>query len=165
MRRLAEQFRIPGAVLAMAVLLTSSSMGQNKNQGTQVATPGVARTAQQLQPGDIPSCNGASSASSVAHGPSQVNPKPHSVTLSWNAAASSSNSPRDAIKGYYVYRSLTSHKYTESNRISDAPVQGTKCVDTNVEPRKTYFYVVKAVTDGGKQSGASLEIKAVVPFP
>jgi len=64
-----------------------------------------------------------------------------------------------------VYRSQKPHMYDESNRISDSTLRGTRCVDTNVEPRKTYFYVVKAVTEGGKQSGSSIEIKAVVPSP
>ncbi len=87
------------------------------------------------------------------------------MTLSWNATAPASNSPKDAIKGYYVYRSLTSKTYTESNRISESPVHGTRCVDITVEPRKTYFYVVKALTEGGTLSGSSSEIRAVVPFP
>jgi hypothetical protein len=87
------------------------------------------------------------------------------VTLSWNATVPASNSSRDAIKGYHVYRSQTPHTYGASNRISDSPLPGTRCVDTNVEPGKTYFYVVKTVTEGGKQSGSSIEIKAVVPFP
>jgi len=87
------------------------------------------------------------------------------VTLSWNAVVPASSAPRDAIKGYNVYRSLTSHTYSESNRISGSPLQGTQCVDATVGPRKTYFYVVKAVTQGGEQSGSSAEIKAEVPFP
>jgi hypothetical protein len=87
------------------------------------------------------------------------------VTLSWNAAVPATTSPLDAIKGYYVYRSFTSHRYRERDRISNSVVPGTRCIDTNVEPRKTYFYVVKAVTAGGKQSKSSLEIRAAVPFP
>jgi hypothetical protein len=161
MRRLWIQIKVPGAVLGVVVFLTSSGIGQTGNQ----ATPGMGAAKTAPQPENFPLCNGATSGSSTGHAPSQVSPHPHSVTLSWNAAIPASNSPQDAIRGYYVYRSRTSHTYAESNKISDSLLRGTQCIDTNVEPRKTYFYVVKAVTEGGKQSGSSIEIKAVVPFP
>jgi hypothetical protein len=165
MRMLLTRIEVPGAVLGIVVLLTSGGIAQAKSQGTQTRSPGGAKAAQQLQIEDIPLCSGASSASSAGQGHSQGNPHSHSVALSWNAAAPASNSPRDAIKGYYVYKSLAAHTYAESNRISESPLPGTRCVDTNVEPRKTYFYVVKTVTESGEQSSSSLEIKAVVPFP
>ncbi len=151
------------AVFTVIVCLTLNGMGQVKNKDTQTPSPGSAK-AQPLPP-DIPLCNETAIGSSAGQTPSQVNPHPHSVTLSWNAAIPVSHSPQDAIKGYYVYRSLTSHTYAESDRISPSPLKGTKCVDTTVEPHKTYFYVVKAVAEGGAQSGASSEIKAAVPFP
>jgi hypothetical protein len=88
----------------------------------------------------------------------------HSVTLSWNAAVPKSKSAGDAIKGYYVYRSSHPHNFGEQNRIS-ALLSATNCIDTTVAPGKTYFYTVKAISGGGKQSAASQEIKAVVPFP
>jgi hypothetical protein len=69
------------------------------------------------------------------------------------------------IKGYYVYRSLVSHTYNENDRITALALPGTQCVDTAVEAQKTYFYIVKAVTEGGTRSGSSIEIKAVVPAP
>lgn len=161
MRRLS--LKIAAAVFAVVVCLTIGGTGQVKNKDTRTPSPGSAKA--QPQTPEIPPCNGALASSSAGHAPSQVNPHPHSVTLSWNAAVPASNAPRDAIKGYYVYRSLASHTYAESDRISPSPLRGTRCVDTTVEPRKTYFYVVKAVTEGGAQSGSSSEIKAVVPFP
>jgi hypothetical protein len=149
-------------VLGVVVFLTVSGMGQ-ENKATPTPSPGSSKAAP--QPEDIPLCNGASYGSSAGHAFAPAATHPHSVTLSWNVAVPVSNSPRDAIKGYYVYRSLTSYTYAESTRMSESPLRRTRCVDTSVESRKTYFYVVKAVTEGGKQSGSSIEIKAVVPFP
>jgi hypothetical protein len=163
MRKLATPIKVSGAVLSAVVFLTLSGAGQVKNKASQ--TPSLGGTKSQSPSGDVPSCNGSSPASSDGLSHSQGRQRSHSVTLSWKAAFPKSNSPRDSIKGYYVYRSLTSQKYAESNRISESPLQGTRCVDATVEPRKTYFYVVKAVTEGGEQSGSSIEIKAVVPFP
>ena len=157
-----------GAVLGIVVSLAMASLGlglgQGKNKAAQTPGSGAAKAAT-AEPSDIPLCTGASSVSSTERVPASGNPHPHSVTLSWNAALPASNSPRDLIKGYYVYRSLVSHTYTEGDRITASALPGTQCVDTAVEPRKTYFYIVRAVTDGGMQSGSSIEIKAVVPFP
>jgi hypothetical protein len=152
--------KVSREVLRAVVILVLSSMGQACSHARQTSSAEEAKAAAP-PPVDIPACNG--SGLSAARASSQVNPHPHYVTLSWNAAVPASKSPRDAIKGYYVYRSLTSETYGESNRISETPVKGTRCIDNNVEARATYFYVVRAVTEGGKQSGSSLEIKAVVP--
>jgi len=108
-----------------------------------------------LPANDIPSC---------ATG-SQISSSPHAVTLSWNPGIPRSNAPADAIKGYYVYRSLSSQTYAERNRMNDVLLQGTRCVDTSVEAGNTYYYAVKTITVGGGQSGLSKEIKAVVPSP
>jgi hypothetical protein len=162
MRKLATPIEVSGAVLGLALFLTLSGAGQVKNNAPQTQSLGGITT--EPPPADVPPCNGASG-SSHGHSHSQGRQHSHSVTLSWKAAVPKSNSPQDSIKGYYVYRSLTSQKYAESNRISELPVQGTRCVDATIEPRKTYFYVVKAVTEGGEQSNSSIEIKAVVPFP
>jgi hypothetical protein len=164
-RSLSIPIKVAHAVLVV-VFVTVSGVSQVKSQAPQTPSVGDGKA---VQAADIPMCNGGSSGSSAgfsgAHGPAPGAAHPHSVTLSWNAAVAASNSPRDAIKGYYVYRSSASHTYAESDRISESPLQGTRCVDTAVEARKTYFYIVKAVTEGGKQSGSSIEIKAVVPFP
>ena len=63
------------------------------------------------------------------------------------------------------YRSLTSKKYDESNRINSEPLQGTECVDTAVGPRGTYFYVVRAVSRSGVKSDPSNEATATIPPP
>jgi hypothetical protein len=156
MRRL-SMGQVSQVVLAFLFLALIVS-GQAQNASTET-TKAVPRTS------DIPLCNGRSASGSAGHAPSTANQHSHVVTLSWKPVVPKSDSPKEAIRGYYVYRSLTSQTYTESHRISEAPVRATQCADTTVEPRKTYFYVVKAVTVGGKQSGASVEIKAVVPFP
>jgi hypothetical protein len=130
--------------------------------GTFTASAGTAKAKPQ---NSIPSCNGDSAPSSPGHTAPSGSSKPHSVALSWNASLPISNSPADAIKGYYVYRSLTSQQYADTDRMSLLPLIGTQCVDTTVAPRTTYYYVVKAVTESGKQSLVSSEIKAVVPFP
>jgi hypothetical protein len=141
------------------IFLPMSAMGQVK--ATQAPSPADAKP----RPEDTPLCSGAPAGSSAGRTPLSVNPRPHSVTLSWKAAVPASTSARDAIKGYYVYRSLTSQTYAESNRISESPLRGNHCVDITVESQKTYFYTVKAVTENGEQSGSSIEIKAIVPSP
>jgi fibronectin type III domain protein len=89
----------------------------------------------------------------------------HSVTLSWKASVPVSKSPRDAVKGYFVYRSRTSQKHTLTDRLNAQPITATACVDREVEPHTTYFYSVRALSQGGAQSIFSHEVKAVVPFP
>ena len=93
------------SVLAV-VFLTMSGMSQACSHAKQTPSVGDAQAAP--QPANIPSCNGVPSGSSAAPAPLQISPHAHSVTLSWNAATPASMSPRDAIKGYYVYRSLSS---------------------------------------------------------
>jgi hypothetical protein len=163
MRHLSIPVRVSVPVLGMVVFLAMLGRGQVKPQAGETPAAGAAKAAP--QPGDIPLCNGRRSGSSAGQLAAQTKPHPHFVTLSWNAAVPASNSPRDLIKGYYLYRSLVSHTYKQGDRISALPVPGNQCVDTTVEPQRTYFYVVKAVTEGGTQSGSSIEIKAAVPAP
>jgi hypothetical protein len=155
--------KVPPMILGIVILASVSGAGQVRSRGMQ--TPSLARPKDSPQATEIPPCTGSPIHSPSGHAPSQISPHPHSVTLSWNATVPTSSSPRDAIKGYSVYRSLTSHIYAESNRISESLVRGTQCVDSAVRPRKTYFYAVRAVTEEGRQSTFSIEIKAVVPFP
>jgi hypothetical protein len=112
---------------------------------------------------NIPPCGG-NSARAGERPAAAAKQHTHSVTLSWDAAIPKSKSAGDAIKGYYVYRSSHPHNFAEQNRIS-ALLSTTNCIDTTVAAGKTYFYTVKAISGGGKQSAASQEIKAVVPFP
>lgn len=160
MRSLPMPVKVLPIVLGILILVIVSGVGRVRNQAAEKAGPPGARSSLQTE---IPSCSGDSS--NVGRASAQGKPHPHSVTLSWKAAVAASNLPRDAIQGYYVYRSLASQAYTEGNRMSELPLHETQCVDYAVEPRKTYYYVVKTVTEGGKRSVFSTEIKAVIPFP
>lgn len=135
-------------MLGAVVSLTSSGGGK----------PALAR--QSAAAAGIPPCGGVSSAV-----PAQAIANAHSVTLSWNASLPKSAAPQDAIQGYYVYRSLTSRGYADSGRLNSSPLAGTRCLDASVDPQATYFYAVKAVTQGGAESDFSSEVKAVIPFP
>ncbi len=64
----------------------------------------------------IPLCTGATPSSSP--GVAVPAGSPHSVTLSWEPSVPRSHAAKDAIKGYYVYRSLASHAYPESSRLN-----------------------------------------------
>jgi hypothetical protein len=147
---------ISGAILGTVVLLTTSLSSQAEKPDAASQRSAVVGP----QPSDLPLCGGPSSKKT----PSPLTAHPHSVRLTWNAIAAVSHAT-DAIHGYLVYRSLASRTYAESDRMNKALLQGTGCIDTTVEAGKTYYYLVKAVTRAGKQSAASIEIKAVVPFP
>jgi hypothetical protein len=118
---------------------------------------------------DVPPCGSTPASSDAGHSSSQSSPQaktvPHSVTLSWNASVPRSNSKQDAILGYYVYRSRTSKSYNDSNQLNSDPILGTRCIDTTVAPKETYFYVVRAVAGNKKKSDNSNEAKATIPFP
>jgi hypothetical protein len=163
--RLSIRVSVSAAFLVVVASLAVTGLGQIESRSqtkSQTPSPGAG---QESPPDDIPLCTGALPVPSAGHEASHAKPHSHSVTLSWNAATPASHSPGDGIKGYYVYRSLTSHAYTGADRISESPLRATQCVDTTVKPRETYFYVVKAVTQEGKQSDASAEITARVPSP
>jgi hypothetical protein len=146
-------------VLGALVLVIVGGLGRVKNLASEKTGAPEAKG----QPSEIPLCSGESSR--VGQALAQGKSHPHSVMLSWKPAVAASNSSRDAIQGYYVYRSFASQTYTEANRMSESPLRETQCVDPAVEPRKTYYYVVKTVTNGGRRSASSSEIKAVIPFP
>lgn len=149
------------SIVALAVvLLTVGGVAQAGGHAAPVQTHGKAKGARAA---NVQPCTGQPSGTLAA--PLLASARHHSVTLSWNASIPRSKARRDAIKGYYVYRSLTSHKYSESNRLNSSPLRGTRCVDTAVEPRGTYSYAVKAVSEGGTPSGLSNEITVVIPFP
>jgi len=78
----------------------------------------------------------------------------HSVQLSWKASTS-------AVAGYNVYRRDASGPV----KINSKPVAGTSYVDSLVQPGQTYYYVTKAVSPAGTESGPSNEVQAVVPSP
>jgi|HubBroStandDraft_6_1064221.scaffolds.fasta_scaffold2470495_1 fibronectin type 3 domain-containing protein len=83
--------------------------------------------------------------------------KPHSVTLTWNAAPPSKGS---AATIYNIFRATRSGgPYTKiASRVT-----GLTYVDHTVDAHKTYFYVVTAVDQAGHESKFSQEIKAVIP--
>jgi hypothetical protein len=90
----------------------------------------------------------------------------HKVTLSWNPTAPVTNSSRDTIIGYNVYRKTTAgSSYDDKNKVNSAPLLGTKCVDILVEAGQTYFYVTKAISASGAVSSPSNEVKTVIPDP
>ena len=160
MKKLSVLITASALVLAVIVIVTIRHNGQVSGAGA--SNPGPEGTQAKLQADPIPSCSGDLSAP-AAEVPGGS--KPHSVTLSWKASVPISTSPRDAIRGYYVFRSLKSETYTDRDRISVLPLVGTRCRDATVEPRRTYYYVVKSLAESGAQSMVSAEIKAVIPFP
>ncbi|MGA7078652.1 MAG: hypothetical protein WBQ43_24715 [Terriglobales bacterium] len=163
MRRSSNPIRILGALLAAVLTLAVSGIAQVSGQRPHAPTMGIAATTPPTQ--EVPPC--ASTAPSPASGraPSQVNPRAHSVTLSWKASLPRSSSKQDAIQGYNVYRSLKSNQYDRASKINTNPLPGTQCVDTTVEPRRTYFYVVKSVagSENGPESGRSNQATAPIP--
>jgi fibronectin type 3 domain-containing protein len=89
--------------------------------------------------------------------PLAAKPKAHSVTLTWNASAPSKDF---TVAGYNIYRGTKRGGPYEkiASRVS-----GLTYVDHTVNRCKTYFYVVTAVDEGGRESKFSQEIKAVIP--
>jgi hypothetical protein len=150
---------VVGLVVILAIWHIARVSGPN--------APTASAAPAQLKPQiiSIPLCSGEPPAASPIRQAPAAGSTRHSVTLSWNPSLPVSNSPNDAIKGYYVYRSQSPETYTDGNRINSLPLVGTQCLDNAVEPRATYYYVVKAVAKSGAQSVVSREIKAVIPFP
>ena len=84
-------------------------------------------------------------------------PRGHRVSLAWRAAQST----RDAtVVGYNVYRRTSPE--TPYVRIA-ARIPGTAYEDRLVNSGTTYFYVVTAVDQRGRESGYSTVIRAEVP--
>jgi hypothetical protein len=160
MRNLSVVKKISITVLVVIAILTIRRISQITGLSTPTANAEGGKAA--VRTDSIPSC---SSLSSGGHAAAPGGAKPHSVTLSWKASAPASGAPGDTIEGYDVYRSQESQDYANRKPINSTPLNGTQCVDTTVEPRATYYYVIKAVAKSGAQSVVSKEIKAVIPFP
>jgi hypothetical protein len=80
----------------------------------------------------------------------------HSVNLSWNASSSK-------VVGYNVYRgSVSGGPYIQINSTVDP---STTYTDTTVVGGNTYYYVSTSLNSGGRESGFSNQVKAVVPSP
>jgi len=83
--------------------------------------------------------------------------RPHSVTLTWHAAA---NSRGSKIVSYNIYRSTSSGGPYAKVATS---VSGLSYKDELVNPGVTYFYIVRSVDDSGRESPPSGEVKVTVP--
>lgn len=92
----------------------------------------------------------------------------HSVTLSWQGSAPSSNFDSKAV-GYCLYRSKEQNAAKQNatcshcEQVNSIPLADTRCVDDFVEDGATYYYVVTAINNKGRISSASNEIRARVP--
>ena len=81
-------------------------------------------------------------------------PIQHSVALSWKANTNSH------VISYSMYRSTQSGS---AYGLAASAIGGVTYSDQSVQSGTTYYYVVTAVDDAGKESVYSNEIKAVVP--
>ncbi len=80
----------------------------------------------------------------------------HSVTLNWKESPST---PTARVVGYNVYRSATGAEYARiASRVSRPPYE-----DRSVKSGETYFYVVTAVDQIGRESKYSAETRVRVP--
>jgi fibronectin type 3 domain-containing protein len=87
----------------------------------------------------------------------EKSPKPHTVTLTWQAAAAL---PGKTVARYNVYRGTTpGGPYSKLA----SGVRDTKYQDGLVNARTTYYYVVTSVDEAGHESQYSAEIQARVP--
>jgi hypothetical protein len=89
-------------------------------------------------------------------------PGTHTVRLSWNPSIPASALTRDAVIGYIVYRSIKSHD-AGAPPINTRRLTDTTCVDTQVVPGQTYYYVTRAVSASGALSGPSNEVRVQIP--
>ena len=81
-------------------------------------------------------------------------PVQHSVALSWKAGANSH------VVSYSVYRSTIAGS---SYGLAASAIGGTTYNDQSVQPATTYYYVLTAVDDQGRESVYSAEARAVIP--
>jgi hypothetical protein len=164
---------ILGVVIEIALAISgvaqvSGASGQpTRTLRHSMHSPGETReTATQPKVEETQLCSSTAPNSSAGQ---QSLPSPtmrHKVTLSWNPSAPVTNSPRDTIIGYNVYRKTTAgSSYDDKNKVNSAPLLGTKCVDILVEAGQTYFYVTKAISASGAVSSPSNEAKTVIPDP
>jgi hypothetical protein len=121
--------------------------------GPNTLPPGKTQeaTVVQKQPA---ACSGLTNTAGVPDAPT--------VLLSWNASVPASPQMRDGVIGYIVYRSGKSHDRKalpiNTNRLID-----TSCIDSQVQPDRTYYYVTRAVSASGALSGPSNEVRVQIP--
>ena len=85
-----------------------------------------------------------------------VTPPPiqHSVALSWKASTNTH------VVSYSVYRSTISGS---SYGLSASAIGGLTYSDQSVQPGATYYYVVTAVDDQGRESNYSAQVATIIP--
>jgi fibronectin type 3 domain-containing protein len=83
--------------------------------------------------------------------------QPHRVTLAWQAPPPA---PGVSVVGYNVYRSTTSYGpfVKLATRVPGPPYE-----DRLVVSGRTYFYVVTALDQAGRESRFSSEVRATIP--
>ncbi len=81
-------------------------------------------------------------------------PVQHTVALSWNA------SPNSHVVSYSMYRSTISGS---SYGLAGSAIGGLSYLDQSVQAGTTYYYVVTAVDDEGRESAYSSQTRAVIP--
>ena len=87
----------------------------------------------------------------------RVGTKLHSVTLNWQESPSA---PTAKVVGYNVYRSRTSGgQYARLATRIPKPAYEDRLVNSG----ETYFYVLTAVDETGRESRLSAEIKLNIP--
>lgn len=100
--------------------------------------------------------NATNSPTTVALSGSGTSPTQHSVTLNWQASAST-------VSGYHIYRSATTGgPYSILNSTLDSNLSYN---DSTVQSGTTYYYVVTGVDSTGVESGYSNQVTVVVPSP
>jgi len=72
------------------------------------------------------------------------------VYLNWNSVSG-------AISGYNIYRTTTPH--ADYRKLNSAPVTDLSYVDQGLSSETTYYYVVTAVDDQGRESNFSQEVR------
>jgi len=82
---------------------------------------------------------------------------PHWVTLTWEAPPAA---PGVSVVGYNVYRSTTAGQ--QFVRLASR-VPGPPYEDRLVVSGRTYFYVVTALDQAGRESRLSAEVRATIP--
>ena len=80
-------------------------------------------------------------------------PVAHSVALSWKTGTAH-------VVSYSLYRSTISGS---SYGLTASAIGGTGYNDQSVQPATTYYYVLTAVDDQGRESVYSTEARAVIP--
>jgi hypothetical protein len=156
-KRLSRVRAFRGVLVTLLVTMASASFARGSSSDDQ--SQGKEKIASHAK---IPLCSGQPASSPAASSPSRP---PHSVTLSWKRSRPKTKARRDAIKGYYIYRSQLSHDFSEGNRLNSQPLAGTLCIDTDVKPHGTYFYAVRAISADGTPSNFSAQISVVIPSP